>query len=321
MTPTPLTGLTAATFTPMNADGSLNLSLAESIVEHLVAGGVSGLYVVGSTGEGPSLTSSERQATAEAFVAAARGRLPVVVQVGHNSLEEARALARHAQSIGASRVSATAPSYFKLSTIETLVECMARVAGGAPDLPFYYYHIPALVDVNVDLPMFLRKAGDRIGNFAGVKYTAPSIWEYQACLAVDDGRFDCLFGLDEMLLPALSVGARGAIGSTYNFAAPVYRRLLAAFDRGDMDEARACQAKAIAMIRLLLRYGGLPAFKAAMQLIGVDCGPVRMPLSSLSAATIRAMREDLVQVGYFEWIKAPTDHDSKPSAAAQQSAF
>ncbi len=188
-------------------------------------------------------------------------------------------------------------------------------------MPFYYYHIPTLVDVNVDLPTFLREAGDRIPNFAGLKYTAPNIWEYQACLAVDHGRFDCLFGLDEMLLPAVSVGARGAIGSTYNFAAPLYRRLLAAFDRGDMEEARACQAKAITMIRLLQRHGGLPAFKATMQLIGVDCGPVRLPLTPLSMDRIRVLREDLVQLGYFDLLEVPDSHNSESMETMRKSAL
>ena len=97
-------GLIAATFTPMQADGGLNLDVAPSIVEHLRGEGIAGLYVVGSTGEGVSLTGEERRATAEAFVRAASGRMPVIVQVGHNSIAEARQLAAHAERIGASAI-------------------------------------------------------------------------------------------------------------------------------------------------------------------------------------------------------------------------
>lgn len=178
MKPSALKGLIAATFTPMRADGRVDLARIEPLVAHLVRSGLSGLYVGGSTGEGPSLTTGERKEVAEAFVAAVGGRLPVAVQVGHNSLAEARDLARHAQEIGATKVSATAPAYFKQQPLETLVKCMACIAEGTPDLPFYYYHIPALVDVRIDVPAFLRQVADRIPNSAGLKYTASTVWEY-----------------------------------------------------------------------------------------------------------------------------------------------
>ena len=132
-------GLIAATYTPLRSNGSLNLDRVPPLVEHLLGDGVGGLYVCGSTGEGVSLTGDERRAVAEAYTAAAAGRVAVIVQVGHNSLAEARSLAEHAQQIGADAISATCPSYFKISTAELLVDCMAEAAAGAPDLPFYYY--------------------------------------------------------------------------------------------------------------------------------------------------------------------------------------
>ena len=126
-----LNGLIAATYTPFDENGNLNLSQVPKMVDHLVASKVDGLYVCGSTGEGVSLTSDERRAVAEAYLSAAKESsepaMPVVVQVGHNSLSEAEKLAEHAQAIGATAISANAPSYFKVTNVETLVSCMAKI--------------------------------------------------------------------------------------------------------------------------------------------------------------------------------------------------
>jgi N-acetylneuraminate lyase len=301
-----LSGLVAATFTPMLPDGSLNLSMAKPVVDHLIASGVSGLYVCGSTGEGPLLTNDERKATAAAYVESAARRLPVVVQVGHSSIVEARQLAEHAQQIGADATSAVAPYYFKPNSVNVLVDCLAEIAGGAPKLPFYYYHIPELSGVHVDPVELLACVSARVPNFAGIKYTAPMMDEYQTLLAAEDGRFCILFGRDEMLLSGLAVGAPGAVGSTYNFAAPLYRRVMAAFERGDVNEARRCQGLAVAMVRAILRYRCHAGLKAMMGLLGLDCGPNRLPVVALKADEIANMRRELEALGFFDWIK-PSD--------------
>ena len=108
-----LSGLIAATFTPMKEDGRLDLAKIPNVVEKLISEGINGLYVCGGTGEGASLTSDERKATANAFIQAASGRVPVIVQVGHNSLFEAQQLATHAARTGASAISAITPTFFK----------------------------------------------------------------------------------------------------------------------------------------------------------------------------------------------------------------
>ncbi len=134
-----LTGLIVAAHTPFDSDGELNLSVVPQIVEHHIASGISAIYAVGSTGEGVSLRAAERMATAEAYVSASAGRVPVIVQVGSNSLAESCDLATHAADCGAYAVSANAPSYFKIDTVSGLIDAMARIASSAPDLPFYHY--------------------------------------------------------------------------------------------------------------------------------------------------------------------------------------
>ena len=175
-----ITGLVAATFTPMHADGSLNLAQVAPLVDRLLQEGISALYVCGSTGEGPSLSTEERQQTAAAYVEAAAGRLPVVVQVGHCSLADACRLAAHAAQIGADAISSVPPWYFRPGSVEVVVDCLAQIAAAAPGLPFYYYHIPSLTGVAPDMVEFLRQAGPRLPTLVGVKYTAPTVDEFQA---------------------------------------------------------------------------------------------------------------------------------------------
>ena len=294
-----LTGLVAAVFTPMHKDGSLNLDQVGPIVDRLVADGVRGIYVCGSTGEGPLLSTAERRSVAAAYVEAASGRLPAVVHVGHSSVSEAQDLARHAQQLGADAISAVAPWYFKPSSVANLVDCLAEISAAAPDLPFYYYHIPALTGISINAVAFLREAADRLPTFHGIKYTAPTVDEFQELVEFDDGRFDVLFGRDEMLLSGLTAGAKGAIGSTYNLAAPLYVKLIDAFERGDLAEARRLQSLSIAAIRLLLSHGH-PAFKALMSLIGPECGPVRLPLVTLAPDGRERLRRELDAIEFFD---------------------
>jgi N-acetylneuraminate lyase len=300
-----ITGLIAAAFTPMHDDGSLALDRVPSIVEQLIVDGVDGLYLCGSTGEGPSLSAEERMAVTEAYIAAVKGRIPVVVQVGHNSLGQARRLAAHAQASGADAISSLPPSYFKVASLDVLIDCLQEVTEGAPDLPFYYYHIPRLTATPVDIVEFLLRAGDRLPTLVGVKYSDFQVYEFQAATAVENGRFNLLFGSDEMLLSGLVGGAHGAVGSTYNFATPLYKRIIAAYEENRIQEAQQCQAVAVEMIRCIASHSqgnnALPALKAVMGMVGVPCGKARLPLVNCTAQQESELRVALEASGFFEW--------------------
>jgi len=295
-------GLIAAAFTPFHADGSLNLGMVPSLVDKLYADGLKGIFVCGSNGEGPNMTTAERMLVVEAFVKAANKRLLIIVHVGHSSISEARKLAAHAAEAGADAFSSVAAFYFKPGSVQNLSDCMAEIASAASSLPFYYYHIPQLTGVAMDMVEFLKIAGASIPNFAGIKYTAPSLHEYQACLNYENGRYDILFGLDEMLLPALSIGAKGAIGSTYTFAAPLYLQVMNAFKKDDLLLARERQFFMVSVINELLKFPPIPGQKAIMQMLGWDLGPCRLPLATLSAGQYDKFRERLNAVNFFEKI-------------------
>ena len=296
-----LEGLVAATYTPINQSGQLNLAVVERIVQELLADMVAGVYVCGSTGEGMSLSTDERKAVLESYIESVAGRVPVIAQVGHNSLAEAKDLAAHAQQMGANAISATCPSYFKVSDAASLVACMSQIATAAPDLPFYYYHIPSLTGSAIGMPEFLGTAGDAIPNLVGLKYTDTKLFEFQECLELDGGRFDVVWGCDEMLLGALATGAVGAIGSTYNIAAPLYRRIIEAHSRGDFESARRMQSLSVKLVRTLGRYPFHPAMKAVLTMRGLDVGGCRLPLGKLSAEEVDRLRKDLQAIGFFDW--------------------
>ncbi len=294
----PLHGLITATFTPMNNDGSLALNRIPAYADFLVKNGISGAFVNGTTGEGSSLTQAERKAIVEAWVSAAPPELRVLVHVGHNSLDEARDLAVHAQQIGASGFAALAPSFFKPGSVESLVATCEHIASAAPDLPFYYYHIPSMTGVSIPCLDFLKAAKDRIPNLRGIKFTFENLMDYLACLRFEDGRFDIVFGRDEALVPALAIGAQGAIGSTYNFLAPPFQEAITAFRSSDLPAATAHQSGINEVIDVMIRHGGLPAGKAIMSLLGQDLGPVRLPLKSVSGTAMDQLRTDLKLVSF-----------------------
>ena len=307
MKPThPLHGLVAATHTPFGSDGSLSLSVVEQQAAHLLKNGVQAVFIGGSTGESHSLTLQERLDLVRRWFEVIKGTdIRVVVHAGSNCLADARTLAAQAEKLGAVSISALAPSYFKPRSIDQLIACCAFVAAAAPETPFYFYDIPVLTNVCFSMPDFLEQARDRIPTLAGLKFTNPDLMAYQYCLRANGGDWDLPFGVDEHLLGALAMGARGAVGSGFNFAAPVYNRLLTAFAAGDLEAARAEQFRGVQLIHLLASFGYMGAAKATMGMLGVNVGPARLPNASLDEAQAAALRTGLESLGFFDWVGNP----------------
>jgi len=293
-------GLIAAPFTPMDSGGALALGAVEPYADLLVRSGVAGAFIGGTTGESLSLTVDERINLAERWLRAAPDGLKVIIHVGAENLGDAQRLARHAAEGGAFAVAAMPPTFFRPAGIDGLVAWCRRVADAADGLPFFYYHIPALTGVHVPMADFLPAAAARIPTLAGVKFTWEDLNDFGLAMDARGDRLDILHGRDETLLAGLALGARGAVGSTYNFAAPLYRRLVEAFDAGDLDRARDLQRTARQMIRVLAGAAGgfLPAAKRVMAMVGVDCGPVRPPLRPLTPDEAEAVRRGLDALGF-----------------------
>ncbi len=304
MTTLKLTGLVAATHTPFHDDGALNLDAVEAQAAHLQKSGVGTVFIGGSTGESSSLALNERLALCERWSEVIRGSSQrLVVHVGANCLQDARALSQQAEKLGAAAISALCPSYFKPRSVDLLVACCEEIVRDAREIPFYFYDIPALTGVSLSMPDFLAAAKDRMPTLAGLKFTNPDMMAYQLCLRADGGRWDVPWGIDEHMLGALALGATGAVGSGFNFAAPVYNRLIAAFERGDFVAAREEQFRGVRLIQLFVSYGYMGAAKAAMKMLGVDVGPARLPNTSLTAEQTTKLRSELEVMGFFDWAK------------------
>lgn len=289
-----LQGLIAAPFTPMHTDGSLNLSVIPAYYELLKDNGVNGAFINGSTGEGVSLTITEKKQVAEAWAACAREDtgFKVMPLVGGTCIADCIELAKHAKQNGLYAVAFTSPFYFKPADVQMLAECCMAIAGAVPDMPFYYYHIPVLTGVDFPMIDLLTFLDGKLPNFAGIKYTHEDFMDFQSCLRFANGKYDMLWGRDENMLSALALGAEGAVGSTFNYAAPLYYDLIEAFHNNDLERARSLQQKSIDMIRLLGKYGGISVGKAYMKLAGVNCGEFRLPVRNMDAKQFESFLAD-----------------------------
>lgn len=299
----PLHGLVVAAHTPFHADGSLNLNVVEKQAVHFLKHDVTKVFVGGTTGECTSLTVEERRALAQRWLEVARGtELKIIVHVGSNCLADARVLAAQAQALGAMAISAFAPSYFKPRNLDALIACCAEIASAATETPFYFYDIPSLTGVGFPMHEFLAQAPARIPTLAGIKFTNPDLMAYQFALRADGGHWDVPFGVDEHFLGALAMGARGAVGSGFNFAAPIYQRLLRTAAAGDLNAAREEQFRGAQLVQVLASHGYMGAAKALMEMFGVTVGPPRLPNTRLTSEQVSELRHKLEELGFFTWI-------------------
>lgn len=286
-TTAPLT-LIAAPFTAFHADGGLNLDAVAAQADQLRGSGVDGVFVGGSTGEFASMTIDERTTLAEEWRRHA-GTLRLIIHVGATSAADARELAAHAQSIGADGIAAVPPYYFRPANLDRLTEVMAEIASGAPDLPFLYYHIPAMTRVELPMNAFLARAKAAIPTFRGIKFTDGNLLELADCLDAHPD-LEIMYGKDTQLFPAMLLGCSAAVGSTYNIAAEVYREGAKALAEGDLAGVRAAAQVSRDIVDTANRFGGPAAQKAIYGLTAVDCGPSRAPFPPMTDEAIAEFR-------------------------------
>lgn len=298
-----LSGLIAAPFTPMMKNGELNLSLVPDYYRLLKSNGNSGAFICGSTGEGVSLTMEEKKQVATAWSLATKDDpdFKTIMLVGGSCLADAVELAIHARKLNLYAVSFTAPFYFKPTDVKTLAACCQVVADAVSDMPFYYYHIPQLTGVNFPMIRLLEAMDGAVSNLAGIKYTHEDLMDFLSCVNFRNGKYDMLWGRDECLLSALVVGARGGVGSTYNYAAPLYLDLIKAFQQGDQERAMSLQQQSIDMISLLGKFGGIAVGKAYMKLVGLDCGEFRLPVKNMSAEEFKLFSKEVDALGFSKY--------------------
>lgn len=295
-------GLINAPFTPFYKNGEVNYEPIYKYAKMLVNNGLSGVFINGSSGEGYLLTTKERMLLAEKWMEVSPKEFKVMVHVGSTVVKDSIKLARHAQKIGAYAVGVMAPPFPKIGRIEELVAYCEEIAKEAPDLPFYFYHIPALSGVFLPMLPFLKAVDGRIPNFAGIKYTFESLYEYNQCMLYKNGKFDLLHGQDETILPSLVMGgAKGGIGGTTNYNGRELLGIIKEWENGNMEAAREKQNFSQQVINVIVNYrGNIVGGKRIMKLIGLDLGKNRTPFQNMTDEEELAMKKELEAIGFFK---------------------
>ncbi|MBD0831597.1 dihydrodipicolinate synthase family protein [Aestuariibaculum sediminum] len=294
--------LIAATYAPMYEDGSLNTGVINDYTQFLIKNKVSGVFMNGSTGDFVSLSVEERKAITLAWFENKTSDLYLIDHVGDPSLKVSKELASYA-SDKVDAIAVLAPYYFRLNSVEKLVDYCKAIADCAPNLPFYYYHIPVLSGANLNMNEFLKIAPQKIPTFAGIKFTNNNLIDYLHAKNFDNGKYNILFGYDEIFLSSLPLGAKGWVGSTYNHIPSLYYKIKELFEAGNIEDAAQLQTKAIRFVEILDAKGGFNGVaKSFMKFYGIDCGPSRFPHTTLDDNTFKQIQKELDNIGLSEFL-------------------
>ena len=247
------------------------------------------------------LTVEERMQLAERWVAVAPKDFKVIVHVGSCCLRDSVRLAKHAQQLGVWGIGSMAPPFPHIGRIEELVEYCETIAAAAPNLPFYYYHIPAFNGAYLPMLDLLKAVDGRIPNFAGIKYTYESLYEYNQCRLYKNNKYDMLHGQDETILPSLAQGgAKGGIGGTTNYNGRCLVSIIDYWNKGELEKAREAQNYAQAVINVICHFrGNIVGGKRIMKLMGFDLGPNRVPFRNMSDEEEQQMKKELEEIDFF----------------------
>ncbi len=292
-------GVIPPVVTPMISADRLDVDAVDAIVEHLIEGGVSGLFVLGTTGEGPSLTYQMRYEMVERTCERARGRVPVLVGVTDTCLAESIALAQHSSQCGASAIVAAAPFYFDVDQ-SALQTWFAQLAEESP-LPLMLYNMPSCVGVNLDLTIVDLLSNHP--NIVGIKDSSGD-WNYftQLCERRRDREDFLIFmGPEELLAEAVAAGANGGVCGGANLLPSVYSRLYKAAVRRDTAEIAHWKQTIASMFERVYRDDNgsmklIPGLKFAMEQSGLCKSTIAPPLTAISETHSQRIRNSMTQL-------------------------
>lgn len=270
-------GVIPAMVTPFDqCTGEVDAQAARDLCEFLVGKGVDGLFVMGTTGEGPLLSSEERKKLAECIVDQIHGRIRVVVQVGCNSTKETIELARHASEIGAAAIGVVAPYYYEM-TCEEHIAHFSAVADAVQDTPLLLYNIPSRTGNPIPFEAIRTLVG-RHPNVVGIKDSSGDLVQMRRFIREWPDRFSVICGTDKLDCLALITGAAGIVSSVSGVFPEPYVALKKAIEEGRYRDAIRLQNEIDDLVDLLKNGKDLSLFKRALDLRGLHGGTVRQPL-------------------------------------------
>jgi 4-hydroxy-tetrahydrodipicolinate synthase len=287
-------GLTVALITPFR-QGEVDFAALTRLVDWHIEQGTDCLAPVGTTGESPTLDHEEHERVIAAVTERAAGRIKVLAGTGSNSTREALRLTRFAQRAGADGALLVGP-YYNKPTQEGYYRHFAAIAE-AVDLPLVLYNIPGRTGSNILPETIIRLAN--IPNIVGVKEASGSLDQASQILCACD--LTLLSGDDSLTLPLMSIGGRGVVSVVGNLVPRDMKALIAAFEAGRLEEARAWHRKLFPLCRDLLGVATNPIpIKTALKILGRDTGELRLPLCPLDSAAETRLRQTLVAYGLLE---------------------
>jgi 4-hydroxy-tetrahydrodipicolinate synthase len=284
-------GIICALATPFNKDETVDFNALRRLLDFQIEKGVHGLFPLGTTGEGVLLNLDERMAVAEVVVEHVGDRAPVLIHCGAPDTKTAADLARHAAGMGVAGVATVAPYYFAYDA-DDLYRHFVTVAEASPDVANYLYENPERVGYSLGVSV-VRRLVNEVPNIKGVKDTGDSIGRIQAYLAQPGTRPQIYVGNNMTILPALVIGARGAVSALANAVPELVVRLFEAFVEGNVAEARALQ---VSLARIHLACGGLSyvgAVKHLMERRGLPAGATRAPQPAMNPEQVKLIDERL----------------------------
>lgn len=289
-------GIMPALITPVNGDGSLREEVTRKLVRDLSATGITGFYILGSTGEGVATDRERRMEFAELVREARPEGISIINHIGASDLATVKKLARHARRIGLDAISSVPPFFFSYDE-QGVLDYYRAMSDESEGLPLIVYAAPMAGPL---LPVSTIEKMLDIPGFIGMKFTNPNYYLMSRYKKIDGGNINIFNGPDETCALGLMMGADGAIGSTYNIMPRTFVGIYNAVQAGDVREAMRLQHKADDLIEALLDYNVVEAVKVALALKGYDVGDVTPPLPRMSDAQKAALTERLCALGFPE---------------------
>lgn len=287
-------GAGVAIVTPFHEDGSVNYEKFEELVEEQIAGGTDAVIVCGTTGEASTLTHEEHLDLIRFCVEKVKGRIPVIAGTGSNCTQTAVYLSTEAEKYGADALLLVTP-YYNKATQKGLYEHFKKIADSVK-LPVILYNVPGRTGCNI-LPQTAVKLCTEVSNIVAIKEASGNISQVAELMALAEGRIDLYSGNDNQVVPLLALGGKGVISVVSNVAPRQMHDMCQRFFDGDVEGSAKEQLRLIELNNALFCEVNPIPVKTAMNLMGKQVGPLRMPLSEMEPKNVETLKTALSHYG------------------------
>ena len=288
------TGAGVAIVTPMKENGDVNFEKLGEILEEQIQEGTDSIVICGTTGESSTLTHEEHLETIKYTIDKVNKRIPVIAGTGSNCTETAIYLSTEAEKYGADGVLLVTP-YYNKATQKGLIEHYTKIANSIK-IPVILYNVPSRTGINIQ-PKTVAYLVEHVENIVGIKEASGDIAQVAEMAALTRGKLDIYSGNDNQIVPLLSLGGKGVISVLSNVSPRFTHDMVAKYLNGDIKESCDMQLDAMPLINALFSEVNPIPVKAAMNLMGMEVGPLRSPLTEMEEANKEKLKEEMVKFG------------------------